>query len=206
MKSNSKKCCTIGIDPSIRGFCALALESPDITHSVITLTSLPGLSEIIRLQRLSIAFKNWLRLQATIFPINMVTIEEVAWASRSRSIVTLGKLQGTILGTCFDLKIPIVTIPIQTIKIFATGKGNAKPEEVLKAAELRHPSPVKLSKDWAVAYFIALFTQTQLMGNYAANRKFKSGVIGQFPDRTIGCREECFGGTKNSKRSPRISG
>lgn len=197
---------TVGIDPSLRGFCALSLESPDITHSVITLTSLPGLSEVIRLQKLSAAFKGWLRLQATKFLISMVAIEEVAWASKGRSIVTTGKLQGVILGTCFDLKIPVVTVPIQTIKIFATGKGNAEPEEVSEAAELRHPSPVKLRKDWAVAYFVALLTQTQLMGNYAANREHKQGIIRQLTDRTISCREERSSRTENPECSPRVSG
>lgn len=168
--------CTIGIDPSLRGFCALAVSPTETILDSLTLSTEAGDTEFNRLHYYYSAFGEWMRYQIIYRHILQVGIEEVAWASggrkgkegkiiQSRSSVTLGKLQGVVVSVCFDLKIMPSVFPIQTIKKFATDHGNASKEDMVAAYTQRcskKPSSARFTKDWADAYFIALYAHKTL--------------------------------------------
>lgn len=64
----------------------------------------------------------------------------------------VGELGGIIRLTAYRCEIPLVVIPPATLKKYATGKGNAKKEEVLVAAVLR--SGRELTNDEADAWWL----------------------------------------------------
>lgn len=64
----------------------------------------------------------------------LVAIEGYSFASEASRAHSLGELGGLIKWNVWARKIPIVIIPPTSLKMFATGKGNAKKDEVFAAA------------------------------------------------------------------------
>lgn len=163
----------IGLDPSLRHFGAIAIDGATRLKSIVAFRTLPkDGTELCRLYALWGGLESWLSaLSSGGDVLGGIGIEEVAWAARSSSSVTLGKLQGAILGLLFKRGIPLTQIqiiPIQKIKILATGKGNAKKDAMVQAfldrrVQWQGGSPFILGRtsfkeDIADAYFCALYT------------------------------------------------
>lgn len=148
----------IGVDPSLCGFCALVLDTKSSIVSGLILNSVPE-DEVIRLQRFYYSFGSFLRT----WKPSIVGVEEVAWCAKGRAEKTLSKLQGIVLSVCFEERIRVYTIPIGTIKKFATGKGNADKKAMIKAYKAInklksiHPLNKRYISDWSDAYFIGSY-------------------------------------------------
>jgi crossover junction endodeoxyribonuclease RuvC len=65
---------------------------------------------------------------------DIVAVEGYSFASQASHAHSLGELGGIVRWNLWARKIPFVVIPPSNLKQFATGKGNAKKEEVLAAA------------------------------------------------------------------------
>jgi crossover junction endodeoxyribonuclease RuvC len=65
------------------------------------------------------------------YSIDIVIIEEYAWGARGHAF-SLGELGGVLKITCFDLGIPMFSMPIASHKKYTTGKGNTKKDLMIK--------------------------------------------------------------------------
>lgn len=64
-----------------------------------------------------------------------VAIEDYAYSSHSRAVTKLAELGGVIRTTLWHSNIPWTAISSSSIKLYATGKGNADKQTVLTAAQ-----------------------------------------------------------------------
>jgi crossover junction endodeoxyribonuclease RuvC len=64
----------------------------------------------------------------------LVVIEGYAFGAKGSAVINLGELGGVIRLALADAGKPYVEVPPACVKLFATGKGNAKKDEVLAAA------------------------------------------------------------------------
>lgn len=69
--------------------------------------------------------------------INLVIMESYAFGQGS-SAYSLGELGGLIKMYCLDKDLPLFVMPIQTHKMFTTGKGNTKKDLMLKEVYKRY--------------------------------------------------------------------
>jgi crossover junction endodeoxyribonuclease RuvC len=67
-------------------------------------------------------------------PSNLVVIEGYAFGAKGNAVINLGELGGVIRVALADRGIRFVEIPPACVKLFATGKGNAKKNDVFAAA------------------------------------------------------------------------
>jgi Holliday junction resolvasome RuvABC endonuclease subunit len=72
-------------------------------------------------------------------PVDLVAVEgySMGTARQSSHAHGLGELGGVIRLLLHDLEIPYVDIPPASVKVFATGKGNANKNDMLLAAARR---------------------------------------------------------------------
>jgi Holliday junction resolvasome RuvABC endonuclease subunit len=71
--------------------------------------------------------------------IKLVFFEAVMFVSHRDAFAVYSQLVGVLKSFCLRSGMEYMSIPVGTIKKFATGKGNAKKDAMLKAAELRWP-------------------------------------------------------------------
>jgi Holliday junction resolvasome RuvABC endonuclease subunit len=84
-----------------------------------------------------IARIRWIRaaVMERVHASNLVVIEGYAFGVQGQQgHISLGELGGVIRVALTDRRIPYVEIPPACVKLFATGKGNGKKDEVLAAA------------------------------------------------------------------------
>ncbi len=81
-------------------------------------------------------FSQWLTEMHKKAPIERVYFEEVRRHAATTAAHVYGGLMATLLSWCELHSIPYLSVPVQTIKIFGTGKGNAKKEDMIFAAEV----------------------------------------------------------------------
>jgi Holliday junction resolvasome RuvABC endonuclease subunit len=66
---------------------------------------------------------------------DLVVIEGYAFGAKNQAGVhAIGELGGIVRVALFEFGVPVVEIPPASLKLFATGKGNAPKDEVLAAA------------------------------------------------------------------------
>ena len=80
-------------------------------------------------------------------PLNYVFYEEVGFANTTYAAQVYGGIVATIQKFCINNRIQYEGIPVGTIKKFTTGKGNAKKEMMIKAAEKIAGSLVEIIDD-----------------------------------------------------------
>lgn len=83
-----------------------------------------------------ILFKQWLSLILTKYDINAVYYEEVMSHTGIRAAHCYGAFEAFMEVACAIRGCQVTGVGVGTIKKFATGKGNAKKLEMVKAAEL----------------------------------------------------------------------
>lgn len=64
----------------------------------------------------------------------LVVIEGYSFGAKGNAVINLGELGGVIRWTLWDRGYTYLEVPPASLKMFATGKGNAKKDEVLAAA------------------------------------------------------------------------
>lgn len=86
-------------------------------------------------------FKQWLsQLKNQLGEIQVVYFEEVRRHQGVDAAHVYGGLMATLTAWCEHHKIPYQGVPVGTIKLHATGKGNAGKGEVISAMQLKgHP-------------------------------------------------------------------
>lgn len=82
-------------------------------------------------------FRNLLDSLGGNFPPDRVVYEEVRAHSGTDAAHVYGAFMAELHKWCNERGIPLVGVPVGTIKKFATGKGNASKMEVLMAVEKR---------------------------------------------------------------------
>lgn len=71
---------------------------------------------------------------APMMDVDLVVIEGYSFGSRNSQAHALGELGGVVRMALHTLAVPYIDVPPSTLKVFATGKGNAGKDEVLAAA------------------------------------------------------------------------
>lgn len=140
----------LGVDPGLA--CGWALhDGTKVIHSGVW--DLKG-------NRFEGAGMRWLRFRnclASIGPgggLARVAYEEVHRHAGTAAAHAYGALIGTLQSWCEDNEIPYSGIPVGHIKKFATGKGNANKDAILKAAQLWWPEANITDHNEADARFI----------------------------------------------------
>jgi Holliday junction resolvasome RuvABC endonuclease subunit len=95
--------------------------------------------------------------------IDAIAYEEVRRHMGVDAAHIYGGIVGVIGAFCEEHKIPYRGIPVGTIKKYATGKGNAKKDAMIAAAEARFGITVADDNE-ADALFIARFLDHELNG------------------------------------------
>lgn len=90
------------------------------------------------------AFEVWLRTRLAAYAdsggIDLVVFENpIKFRGHRSPNFTSPQLCGIIMASCEVLRLPYVGADHATVKKFATGKGGAKKDDVLRAARLRWP-------------------------------------------------------------------
>ena len=83
-------------------------------------------------------FENWLDQIDKEHAVKQVVYEEVRRHLGTDAAHVYGGLQGTLTKWCEANRVPYSAIPVGTIKKFATGKGNASKQDMIKAASDQH--------------------------------------------------------------------
>lgn len=111
---------------------------------------------------------DWIRAQVIekADAAQLVVIEGYSFASEASHAHSLGELGGVVKWNLFGRQIPTVIIPPANLKQFATGKGNAKKQEMFAAA-IRQLGYVGSSFDEADARW--LWTMAQAHYAFDAN-------------------------------------
>lgn len=91
---------------------------------------------------------------------HLVAVEGYSFSSQASHAHSLGELGGLIRWNLYVRKIPFVVIPPANLKMFATGKGNAKKQEVFAAA-IRSLGYVGSSYDEADARWLWTMAQAR---------------------------------------------
>lgn len=79
---------------------------------------------------------DWIRqsVMGKVYGVDLVVIEGYSYGAKGSSFLSLAELGGIIRWSLWDLGTKFVVIPPACRAMFATGKGNARKEEVLAAA------------------------------------------------------------------------
>ena len=81
------------------------------------------------------------RIRETVYGADLVVIEGYSYGSKGAAAYQLGELGGVIRLAFHQMDIPVAVVAPPTVKMLATGKGNAKKEAVLAAAIRRLDYP-----------------------------------------------------------------
>jgi Holliday junction resolvasome RuvABC endonuclease subunit len=93
---------------------------------------------------------------------DIVVLEGYAFGAKGNAFISLAELGGVVRCALADISKRYVDVPPASLKLFATGKGNAKKDEVLAAAirSLQYPGHNHNEADalWLRAMSIAALT------------------------------------------------
>lgn len=106
---------------------------------------------------------------------SVVVIEEYAWFAKGRAGISLGELGGVIRLALHDAGIPWVAVNQTYVKQFATGKGNAKKNDMLAAA-IRKLGYEGSSDDEADALWLLAMARMQYSG---VGNKLQGKILNQ---------------------------
>lgn len=85
--------------------------------------------------------------------VDLVVIEGYSYASKGASVVDIGEMGGVVRLMLWERQIPYVEVAPSSLKMFATGKGNAGKDDVLAEA-IRRLGYAGSSKDEADALWL----------------------------------------------------
>lgn len=82
-------------------------------------------------------FRDQVHAMSQHFDPVLVAVEGYSFGSKGQAVYGIAELGGVVRLALHDLQVPIVVVPPASLKKYATGRGNAKKEEVLVAAVKR---------------------------------------------------------------------
>jgi Holliday junction resolvasome RuvABC endonuclease subunit len=94
------------------------------------------------------------------YGVNQAIIEGYAFASKGRSVISLGELGGVIRFAMYEAKIPYVQAPPFSVKAFMTGLTWAKKEEMIAAILDQHGVWIEddnIADSFAMAHMLYTF-------------------------------------------------
>lgn len=94
---------------------------------------------------------------------DLVVIEGYAFGAKGAAVFSLGELGGAIRLALYDFGIPYVDVSPSSLKMFATGKGNAPKDDVFAAA-IRKLDYAGTSHDEADALWLLEMARLQYRG------------------------------------------
>ena len=120
----------VGLDLSLT---ATGVAWPDGRTSTLALTTkgVERLDAFYGWAGTSVA--EWTLHAGVIGPIDLAAIEGYSYASKNQAHQA-GELGGVIRLALHHVGVPFIDVPPTTVKLYATGKGNAHKDEVLAAA------------------------------------------------------------------------
>ena len=131
---------TIGIDQSLTGFAiaAVSVELPNRHITWVYKSPYRGTQRLVDIQRFMQETFTWLKKNGN-------TVKEIAMEGTvlaSHSALVLGELAATVKLFLWAMKIQPLQIPPMTLKKYASGKGNAKKQEML----------LQIYKNWGIEF------------------------------------------------------
>ena len=99
-------------------------------------------------------FRRWLQEIHELQHINEVVFEEVRRHLSTDSAHVYGGFLSHLTSWCEESDIPYIGVPVQKIKIFATGKGNAKKDAVIESVKQRGFNPADDNEADALALLL----------------------------------------------------
>jgi crossover junction endodeoxyribonuclease RuvC len=121
----------LGIDPSLAS-TGIALITPKIKAST-ELKTQPNQEKVMRLHSLKTQFVEFMLRYAPEKQVTLCCIEGASYNSFGRHD-DLGMVRGILSLTALDYCLQIVTVPPRSLKKYATGRGEASKEEMVKKA------------------------------------------------------------------------
>lgn len=91
-----------------------------------------------------------------------VGLEELAYGAQGAAVVVLHWLWGEIIWLAEQREIPLYLVNVSGVKKFATGKGNAKKDEVMLAMANRYPQYTISDNNQSDALAVAMMTARHL--------------------------------------------
>jgi Holliday junction resolvasome RuvABC endonuclease subunit len=79
-------------------------------------------------------FRGELRREFRAVEADLAILEGYAFAASDAGARSIAELGGVVRLLLFDLEVPFIEVPPASLKMFATGKGNATKDEVLASA------------------------------------------------------------------------
>jgi len=110
----------LGVDPSLTATALVRLDERDNFASQVVKSNNTGIKRLIDIERA--VFRE---AQG----VNLVAIEGYAFGAQA-SREALGELGGVLKLCLYECKVPTIVIPPNSVKKFATGRGNAKKDEM----------------------------------------------------------------------------
>jgi len=95
-------------------------------------------------------------------PVDLIVIEDVLFASSTYAVQLWASLRASV-WLCADSR-RFEAVPVQTIKMFATGSGNAQKDEMILTAKEWKPDLGEISDDTADAIHIWRWAHEKLGG------------------------------------------
>ncbi|MBJ7437023.1 MAG: crossover junction endodeoxyribonuclease RuvC [Acinetobacter sp.] len=124
----------LALDPAtITGWAVYTGETPPIVSGIINISLRKGESVGIKWLR----FEKWLKITIQKYGITVVSAERVSGRGPD-AIVHHAKLLGVIEKVCVEQEIEHLQYSATEIKKFATGKGNADKQDMIRAARARY--------------------------------------------------------------------
>jgi crossover junction endodeoxyribonuclease RuvC len=140
----------IGIDQSLHSTGIIIMNESGLVIGRCVIVPPQGCVGIDRLMYIENAL-------TTIFqstPITGAYMEGYAYGLQGAANFELGELGGIVKRAAYQAKVPLVIVPPATVKRFATGKGNAKKDEIRLAVYKRWGFEA-VTNDEVDAYVIA---------------------------------------------------
>jgi Holliday junction resolvasome RuvABC endonuclease subunit len=110
---------------------------------------------------------------ATTHNIKTIVVESLPFGLNSTSVRPLAGLHMCIQNMCEDLNIEFTESNVTAVKKFATGKGNAKKEDMVKAFETDHP---KLHNEMVLKGYKKTTGLADLADSYWIYKKYKDSL------------------------------
>jgi crossover junction endodeoxyribonuclease RuvC len=116
----------LGFDPSLTssGFC-YGQEDDIVTGRILT-------KELRGIERLLFIRDQFIKLIGKVQP-SILAYEGYSMGLKGGKVFDLGELGGVLKTVAFEKNIDILVVPPTSLKLFATGKGNAKKPDISKA-------------------------------------------------------------------------
>lgn len=114
--------------------------------------------------------------------VMLVALEGYSYGSHSSNLPAIGELGGVARVALHEANVPFIVVPPSTLKKFATGRGNAKKDEMMLEVYKRwnySPANNDVADAYALAAFAAAYSgmawwklpqwQRDALSNYAKN-------------------------------------